>query len=109
MVRYIWRRDMAKSAMILAAGLGLRMRPLTLTLPKPLIPIADKSMLSRAFDHLKDTDISNVVVNTHYLASHIESYIKTHHPKTQLSQEDVLLETGGGIKKALPLLGNEHF
>jgi len=100
---------MAKSAMILAAGLGLRMRPLTLTLPKPLIPVAGQSMLERAFDHLKNLKISRLVVNTHYLAPLIEGYIKTHHPETLISHEDILLETGGGIKKALPLLGENAF
>lgn len=93
-------------AMILAAGLGLRMRPLTDTLPKPLILVAGKTMLQRAFDHLHAVSISKIVVNTHYLAPLIEQAVQ---PGTLISYEDVLLETGGGIKKALPLLGNTPF
>ena len=100
---------MTKTAMILAAGLGQRMRPLTNTLPKPLIPVAGKSMLERTFEHLKESGISKVVVNTHYLAPLIEEVIKTHYPETLISHEKTLLETGGGIKKALPLLGEDAF
>ena len=95
--------------MILAAGLGLRMRPLTNTLPKPLIPVAGKTMLERAFEHLKNIQISKIIVNTHYLAPLMENYIKAHHPETLISCEEILLETGGGIKKALPLLGEKPF
>lgn len=100
---------MTKAAMILAAGLGQRMRPLTNTLPKPLIPVAGKSMLERTFAHLKESGISKVVVNTHYLAPLIEEVIKAHYPETLISHEEILLETGGGIKKALPLLGEDAF
>jgi len=100
---------MTKTAMILAAGLGQRMRPLTNTLPKPLIPVAGKSMLERTFEHLKESGISKVVVNTHYLAPLIEAVIKNHYPETLISHEEILLETGGGIKKALPLLGEDAF
>ncbi|HUX79694.1 MAG TPA: sugar phosphate nucleotidyltransferase, partial [Alphaproteobacteria bacterium] len=100
---------MIKSAMILAAGLGKRMWPLTETLPKPLIPVAGNTMLGRAFEHLKMTHVSNIVVNTHYLAPLVEDYIQKHHPDTLISREEILLETGGGIKKALPFLGKEPF
>lgn len=100
---------MTESAMILAAGLGLRMRPLTNHLPKPLIPVAGRTMLERAFEHLKKIKISKIVVNTHYLAPIVEGYIKNNYPNTLISHEDILLETGGGIKKALPLLGEKAF
>lgn len=100
---------MTKSAMILAAGLGQRMRPLTNTLPKPLISVAGKSMLERTFEHLKENGISKIVVNTHYLAPLIEDAVKILHPETLISHEEILLETGGGIKKALPLLGEGPF
>lgn len=100
---------MVKSAMILAAGLGKRMRPLTDTLPKPLISVAGKSMLDRAFHYLQKTNVSNIVVNTHYLAPLIERHIKTFYPQTSISHEEILLETGGGVKKALPLLGQDPF
>ncbi len=96
----------AYPAMILAAGLGLRMRPLTETLPKPLISVAGKTMLDRVFDHLQAAGISKVVVNTHYLAPLIEKAVP---PGTLISYEETLLETGGGIKKALPLLGESPF
>jgi MurNAc alpha-1-phosphate uridylyltransferase len=100
---------MIKSAMILAAGLGTRMRPLTDTLPKPLISVAGRSMLERAFDHLKMAKVSHIVVNTHYLAPLITERVKELYPQTLISHEDTLLETGGGIKHALPLLGNDPF
>lgn len=100
---------MVKSGMILAAGLGTRMRPLTNTLPKPLISIAGKSMLHRAFDHLKKAEVSNIVVNTHYLAPLVVDQVKALYPQGHISHEDSLLETGGGIKKALPLLGSDPF
>jgi MurNAc alpha-1-phosphate uridylyltransferase len=100
---------MIQSAMILAAGLGKRMRPLTDTLPKPLISIGGKSLLERTFDHVKKAGISNIVVNTHYLAPLIEEAALRIHPETKISYEKVLLETGGGIKKALPLLGHQPF
>ncbi|MBA3813599.1 MAG: nucleotidyltransferase family protein [Alphaproteobacteria bacterium] len=95
--------------MILAAGLGTRMRPLTDKLPKPLISVAGKSMLERAFDHLRMAKLSRIVVNTHYLAPLITKRAKEIYPQTLISHEDILLETGGGIKKALPLLGNDPF
>lgn len=100
---------MNKKAMILAAGLGQRMRPLTDNLPKPLISIAGKPILTRTFDHLKNSGIQDIVINTHYLSSLIEEYVRENNPETLISYEKVLLETGGGIKKALPLLGEESF
>jgi MurNAc alpha-1-phosphate uridylyltransferase len=100
---------MIKSGMILAAGLGTRMRPLTDTMPKPLISVAGKSMLERAFEHLKTAKVTNIVVNTHYLSSLIVEHVKELHSQTLISYEDILLETGGGINKALPLLGNDPF
>lgn len=97
---------MNRKAMILAAGLGKRMRPLTDTLPKPLISVAGKTMLQRAFEHLHDVGIFHIVVNTYYLGPLIEQSVPSN---TLISREDVLLETGGGIQKALPLLGKEAF
>ena len=95
--------------MVLAAGLGLRMRPLTNTLPKPLIPVAGKTMLERAFEHLKQVGMTRIVINTHYLASLVEERAKSLWPDVLISHEKDLLETGGGIQKALPLLGEEPF
>lgn len=102
-------REMIKNAMILAAGLGTRMRPLTDTLPKPLIMVGGKSMLERAFEHLKAAKVSRIVVNTHYLTPLLVDWVKAFYPQTLMSHEETLLETGGGIKKALPLLGNAPF
>jgi MurNAc alpha-1-phosphate uridylyltransferase len=101
---------MIQSAMILAAGLGRRMRPLTDVCPKPLLPVARKTMLERTFEHVKEMGISNIVVNTHYLASQVEEATKKLYPEALISYEEILLETGGGIRAALPLLkGNSFF
>jgi MurNAc alpha-1-phosphate uridylyltransferase len=98
-------------AMVLAAGLGLRMRPLTLTRPKPLIEVGGQSMLDHALDRLAAAGVEQAVVNAHHLAAQIEAHLQARKkaPVTVLSIEDDLLETGGGIRKALPLLGGEPF
>jgi MurNAc alpha-1-phosphate uridylyltransferase len=95
-------------AMVLAAGRGLRMRPLTERTPKPLIPVAGRSILDRVFDRLDEAGVPNRVVNTHWLADQIARHL-AHHPGVVLSHEDVLLETGGGVAHALPLLGAHPF
>ena len=95
-------------AMVLAAGLGLRMRPLTKRTPKPLIPVAGRSMLDRVFDRLDEAGVPNRVVNTHWLADQIARHL-ANHSGVILSHEDVLLETGGGVADALPLLGAQPF
>ncbi|HYG89713.1 MAG TPA: nucleotidyltransferase family protein [Azospirillum sp.] len=101
---------MPRKAMVLAAGLGLRMRPLTLERPKPLINVGGKPMLDHALDRLQDVGVETAVVNAHYrgemLAEHLKSRKK---PKIVVSHEEELLETGGGVKKALPKLGPEPF
>lgn len=97
-------------AMVLAAGLGLRMRPLTQTLPKPLLEVGGQSMLDHALDRLQEAGVAHVVVNTHWLPEMIEDHLKTRStPETLISREDELLETGGGIAKALPMLGDDAF
>ncbi len=97
-------------AMILAAGLGKRMRPLTLTIPKPMIEVAGRSMIDRALDHLDAAGIRDVVVNTSYLAEVLEAHLsKRATPHIRFSRETEPLETGGGVKHALPLLGDEPF
>lgn len=95
-------------AMVLAAGLGLRMRPITEHTPKPLVEVAGRTMLDRALDHLAEVGISQVVVNTHWLADRIRAHLAGR-PGITLSHEDELLETGGGVAKALPLLGEDPF
>jgi MurNAc alpha-1-phosphate uridylyltransferase len=95
-------------AMVLAAGLGLRMRPLTKRTPKPLIPVAGRSMLDRVFDRLDEAGVPNRVVNTHWLAEQIAGHL-ANRSGVILSHEDVLLGTGGGVAHALPLLGAQPF
>jgi MurNAc alpha-1-phosphate uridylyltransferase len=87
--------------MIMAAGLGTRMHPLTLETPKPLIPFHGKPLLDYAIEGLRAHGVQRIVVNTHYLASLVHTYLATHHPDVVISHESDLLETGGGIKAAL--------
>ncbi|NBO19639.1 MAG: nucleotidyltransferase family protein, partial [Proteobacteria bacterium] len=104
-------RDFPSHAMLLAAGLGTRMRPLTNTTPKPLIPVAGRTLLDRVLDWMQKAGVQHVVVNTHYLADQLEAHVKSRAaPRIAISPEhDLLLETGGGINKALPLLGSAPF
>jgi MurNAc alpha-1-phosphate uridylyltransferase len=97
-------------AIVLAAGLGLRMRPLTEKTPKPLIAVAGRTLLDRALDALVAAGVTDAVVNCHYLADQIERAAAAREaPQIQISREDELLDTGGGIAKALPLLGRDPF
>ena len=98
-------------AMILAAGLGLRMRPLTDHRPKPLIEVAGKLLIDYGMDRLREAGTRKAVVNGHYLADQILSWSKQQtSPETIFSGErDEILDTGGGIAKALPLLGEQPF
>ncbi len=96
--------------MLLAAGLGLRMRPVTLELPKPLIEVAGRTLLDRALDRLEAAGVAQVVVNVHHLGQVIIQRLeKRPSPKIIISEEKDLLETGGGIAKALPHLGDGPF
>ncbi len=99
------------TAMILAAGLGQRMRPLTNTTPKPLLKVAGKNIIDYGLDHLKTAGVKRAVVNKHYLPDQIETWVNSVRGiAMQVSDEtDALLETGGGILRALPLLGSEPF
>lgn len=98
-------------AMVLAAGLGQRMRPITNSLPKPLVAIGGKSMLDHALDRLAAAGVREAVVNVHHLAEQIERHVASRRePRITISDERAqLLETGGGVTKALPLLGNAPF
>lgn len=102
---------MIYTAMILGAGLGTRMRPLTDTLPKPLVPFQNRPLIDYALDRLSEAGITKVVVNVHYLADKLEEHLKKRkHPEIHISNErQKLLDTGGGIIKALSLLGLKPF
>lgn len=99
------------SAMVLAAGFGTRMKPLTDTTPKPLIKVAGRSIIDYGFDRLREAGVKTAIVNAHYLPEQIYAWSKLQTlPKTIVSDEtDAILDTGGGIARALPLLGNEPF
>lgn len=98
-------------AMLLAAGLGTRMRPLTDETPKPLIRAGGKTLLDHNLDQLVTAGIETVVVNVHYFAEQIEAHCARRAvPRILISDERAaLLDSGGGVRKALPLLGNGPF
>ncbi|MFD2427553.1 nucleotidyltransferase family protein [Sphingobium scionense] len=102
---------MIDTAMLMAAGLGKRMRPLTATLPKPLVKVAGKALMDHALDRLAAGGIKTVVVNVHYLADTVEAHLKTRKDRDfRISDERAkLLETGGGLIHARPLLGDKPF
>lgn len=98
--------------MVLAAGLGTRMRPLSDTRPKPLVPVAGKTLIDHVLDGLAAAGVTRAAVNVHYLADVIEAHLERRSgaPAIIVSDErDALLDTGGGVKKALPLLRNGPF
>jgi MurNAc alpha-1-phosphate uridylyltransferase len=100
-----------RTAMVLAAGLGTRMRPLTDTRPKPLVEVAGKALLDHMLDRLADAGVEIAVVNVHYLAEQIERHVAARkRPRVVISDErGQILGTGGGVVKALPQLGNAPF
>jgi MurNAc alpha-1-phosphate uridylyltransferase len=98
--------------MVLAAGLGRRMRPLTATRPKPLVEVGGRTLLDRAMGTLSAGGVTRVVVNVHYMADRIEAHLKARQTGLAIAisdERDLLLETGGGITKALPLIGSDPF
>lgn len=99
-------------AMVLAAGLGKRMRPLTATRPKPMVEVAGKPLLDHAIDRLKAAGVKRAVVNVHYLADALEAHLKRRVQGIEIivsDERDRLLETGGGLVKALPLIDADPF
>jgi N-acetyl-alpha-D-muramate 1-phosphate uridylyltransferase len=84
------------TAVILSAGLGTRMRPLTLTTPKPLLALEGQPILAHTLEHLRQAGVTNILVNAHHLAGQIADFLKSY-PEVTLSIEEELLETGGAI------------
>ena len=99
-----------RSAMILAAGLGTRLRPITDTTPKPLVAVGGRPLIDHALDRLAEAGVEHVVVNLHYKAAMIADHLTSRdHPRIELSEEAELLDTGGGVARALPSLGEAFF
>lgn len=103
---------MSKTAMVMAAGLGKRMLPLTDHRPKPLVMLGGKTLIDHSLDRLREAGIMDVVVNVHYLPELVEAHLASHASdmNVQISDERAqLMETGGGIIKALPMLAEDPF
>jgi N-acetyl-alpha-D-muramate 1-phosphate uridylyltransferase len=99
-----------RSAIVLAAGLGTRLRPITDTIPKPLVEINGRPLIDHALDRLTLAGVERVVVNVHYKAEMMAAHLaRRDHPQIELSEETELLDTGGGVAQALPLLGEAFF
>lgn len=104
--------DVPKTAMVLAAGLGKRMRPLTASRPKPLIEVAGRSLMDHLLERLRAAGVERVVVNVHYLADAVEAHLakNAHGMNVAISDErGLLLETGGGMVKAAPMIDADPF
>ena len=100
------------TAMVMAAGLGKRMRPLTATRPKPLVEVAGKPLIDHVFDRLRTAGVGRAVVNVHYMADALEAHLKARARDIDVVVSDEraqLLETGGGLVHAKPLLGEAPF
>jgi MurNAc alpha-1-phosphate uridylyltransferase len=98
-------------AMVLAAGYGTRMRPLTDAMPKPLVPLAGRPLLDHVLDRLVVAGIARAIVNVHYLPEQIERHLASRsQPQILISDERAqILDTGGAVQKALPVLGAAPF
>jgi MurNAc alpha-1-phosphate uridylyltransferase len=104
--------EVPHTAMVMAAGLGKRMRPLTATRPKPLVEVAGKALLDHVLERLKSAGVRKVVVNVHYLADSVEAHLasRAHGLEVAISYErSLLLETGGGLVQAAPLIDSDPF
>jgi MurNAc alpha-1-phosphate uridylyltransferase len=104
--------EVPHTAMVMAAGLGKRMRPLTATRPKPLVEVAGKALLDHVLDRLRAAGVRKVVVNVHYLADAVEAHLASrgHGLDVVISDErSLLLETGGGLVRAAPLIDCDPF
>lgn len=104
--------EVPRTAMIMAAGLGKRMRPLTATRPKPLIEVAGRALLDHVLDRLRGAGVKTVVVNVHYLADAVEAHLasRKHGLEVVISDErKLLMETGGGLVQAADLIDSDPF
>ena len=104
--------EVPSTAMVMAAGLGTRMRPLTERVPKPLVEVAGRPLLDHVLDHLRTAGVRRAVINVHYLPEQIETHLESgsHGLDIAISDErDRLLETGGGLVKALPMIDCDPF
>lgn len=104
--------SMPKRAMVMAAGLGTRMRPLTDDRPKALVDVGGRTLLDHQLDRLSDAGVEKAIVNVHHFADRMEAHLAARKgaPKIMISDErDCLLETGGGLVKAAPMLGDAPF
>lgn len=100
------------TAMVMAAGKGTRMMPLTASRPKPLVEVAGTTLLDHVLDQLRSAGVGRIVVNVHYLPDQIEAHLAAHAADfdvTVSDERDLLLDTGGGLIKALPLIGADPF
>lgn len=99
-----------KQAMLLAAGMATRMRPMSETIPKALVEIEGRTVLDYCLDRLTEAGVEKIVINTHHLGEKIEKHVAGRSgPEIIFSREEELLETGGGIAKALPCFGDDPF
>lgn len=100
-----------RKAMLLAAGLGKRMRPLTDDKPKPLVEVAGKTLIDHVLDRLAASGVETAIVNVHYFADQMEAHLaERREPRILISDErSGLLDSGGGVRKALPELGDKPF
>jgi len=97
-------------AFILAAGMGARLRPYTDSMPKPMVSVGGRPLIDRTIDRLVEAGVTHITVNTHYMADILESHLKQRDDvEIMFSREEKLLDTGGGIKNALPALGEKPF
>ncbi len=111
-IRPVPEAGVPKTAMVMAAGLGKRMRPLTALRPKPLITVAGKPLIDHVFDRLRDAGVERAVVNVHYLADALEAHVMHRVSGLDVVVSDEraqLLETGGGLVKAREMLGEAPF
>src|SRR5689334_6875152 len=104
--------EVPRTAMVMAAGLGKRMRPLTATKPKPLIEVNGNALLDHVLERLRAAGVRKAVVNVHYLADALEAHLasRPHGLEIAISDErGLLMETGGGLVKAAPLIDSDPF